>query len=121
MPFWELDDIRDFARDRDGSLDFRPRVRRGGNGVNSLADRLLDAKKEHAQVEELDEALFARDSTLMMADDPEWAPRLLSAGGTLVETEMRCSARLLTPELAGTLHATRLAVAAVRRRRGYRR
>jgi SNF2 family DNA or RNA helicase len=57
----KLDDIRDFAGI---VMDLWISGRESGAvemEFNSLADRLLDAKKEHAQVEELDEALFARD------------------------------------------------------------
>jgi SNF2 family DNA or RNA helicase len=57
----KLDDTRDFA---EIVMDLWISGREFGaveREFNSLADRLLNAKKQHAQVEELDESLFARD------------------------------------------------------------
>jgi len=57
----QLDDIRDFA---EIVMDLWISGRESGaveREFNSLADRLLNAKKQHAQVQELDESLFARD------------------------------------------------------------
>jgi SNF2 family DNA or RNA helicase len=56
-----LDDQRDFA---EIVLDLWISGREAGaveTEFNVLADRLLEAKKHHAQVQELDESLFARD------------------------------------------------------------
>jgi hypothetical protein len=56
-----MDDSRDFA---DIVMDLWISGRQSGElerGFDQLATQLLDAKKQHVQVQELDESLFAQD------------------------------------------------------------
>ena len=119
-----LDDSRDFA---EIVMDLWIAGRESGEverGFDELAGRLLEAKKQHVKVQQLDDSLFARRfrgvaGGIRMAAIIDWARDVLIGRGALVETEQDGALRaMLSAGTGGRAGIERLALAAVRRGRG---